>query len=189
MAEEITARFYNVIRLLNRAVPLIALQLSAIPVDNTVILHFARVLDIYDEVQEAAEEAEGEQADAVDRSYWEKRGGKVSLGVLDKIVALINAKTGGAARVTYNKAHVAIGTTGRHFCWVIPRATGHCHVRVKTTSEAREELIKNFAESKLYIRPFMARLITLKLNDKELEENREPLGALFKTCEEQSRIA
>lgn len=187
VAEEITARFYNVIRLLNRAVPLIALQLSAIPVDNAVILHFARVLDIYDEVQEVAEESEGDQAEAVDRSYWEKKGGKISLGVLDKIANLIQAKTNSAPRLTYNRAHVAIGTTGRNFGWVIPRSTGHCHVRVKTTAAAREELVNKFSESKLYVRPFMARLITLKLTDKEVDENREALGELFKTCEEQSR--
>jgi hypothetical protein len=116
VAEEITARFYNVIRLLNRSVPIIALQLSALPVDDAVILHFARVLDIYDEVQEAAEEAEGDQGETVDRSYWEKRGGKASLAVLDKIVASIQSKSHRSARVAYNRISVAIGTTGNNFC-------------------------------------------------------------------------
>jgi RecB family endonuclease NucS len=38
VAEEITARFFNIIRLLNRAVPLIALQLTAIPIGNDEIV-------------------------------------------------------------------------------------------------------------------------------------------------------
>jgi hypothetical protein len=188
VAEEITARFYNVIRLLNRSVPIIALQLSALPVDNTVILHFARVLDIYDEVQEAAEEAEGDQAESVDRSYWEKRGGKAAVTVFDKLVALIQSKAGRAPRIAYNRISVAVGTSGNNFAWIIPRPAGHCHVRVKTaTLEARDEQIHKLAGLGLYLRPFMARQITIKVNDAELESNREALGDLFKACEEQSR--
>ena len=45
VAEEITSRFFNVIRLLNRAVPLVAIQLSAFQINNDVVLQFIRVLD------------------------------------------------------------------------------------------------------------------------------------------------
>jgi hypothetical protein len=69
VAEEITARFFNVIRLLNRAVPLIAVQLNALMVDGAIVLHFTRVLDVYQET-EVEEEGDGEQ---VGRPYWEKR--------------------------------------------------------------------------------------------------------------------
>ncbi len=44
VAEEVTARFFNVIRLLNRAVPIIAIQLSAFQIGDEVVLHFTRVL-------------------------------------------------------------------------------------------------------------------------------------------------
>jgi hypothetical protein len=70
IAEEITARFFNVIRLLNRAVPLIAIQLTAIPLSkDEIILHGIKVLDIFEEA-EPEEESAGEQ---VDRKYWERR--------------------------------------------------------------------------------------------------------------------
>ena len=39
VAEEITARFFNVIRLLNRAVPIIAIRLSAFRLGDEVVLH------------------------------------------------------------------------------------------------------------------------------------------------------
>src|SRR5215469_6263359 len=47
VAEQITSRFFNVLRLLNRAVPLIAIKLGAFPVgDNNIVLHPVRVLDV-----------------------------------------------------------------------------------------------------------------------------------------------
>ena len=55
VAEEITSRFFNVIRLLNRAVPIIALQLNAFRFGDSIVLHLTKVLDVY----EAPEEEEG----------------------------------------------------------------------------------------------------------------------------------
>jgi len=83
VAEEITARFFNVIRLLNRAVPIIAIQLSAFRFDDEVVLQFIRVLDIYDEVGGEPEEEEG--AELVDRAYWEKKSRPESLAVVESI--------------------------------------------------------------------------------------------------------
>src|SRR6266404_4030108 len=48
VAEEITSRFFNVIRLLNRAVPMIALQLNAFRFGDSIVLHFTKVLDVYE---------------------------------------------------------------------------------------------------------------------------------------------
>src|SRR5436190_6515680 len=48
VAEEITNRFFNVIALFNRAIPMIAVQLSAFRVDDGFTIHFTKVLDIYE---------------------------------------------------------------------------------------------------------------------------------------------
>src|SRR5215469_14036930 len=50
VAEQITSRFFNVLRLLNRAVPMIAIQLSAFQMDDGVALHFVKVLDVVEEI-------------------------------------------------------------------------------------------------------------------------------------------
>jgi hypothetical protein len=70
VAEEITARFFNVIRLLNRAVPIIAIQLSAFRFNDEVILQFTKVLDTY---EFGAEPEEDESAELVDRAFWERK--------------------------------------------------------------------------------------------------------------------
>lgn len=184
VAEEITARFFNVIRLLNRAVPLIALQLSAFPIGkDEIIVHAIKVLDIYEE----AEPEEEEGGAQVDRRYWERRASAASLQALDAVVALVNAEVG-QARVTYNKGHVALGTSGRNFCWFHPpREASHCHVRVRTSADSREEQMRAFDDTGLYVRAFQRELITLKLAVRDIETHREQLVALLCACEALSR--
>jgi hypothetical protein len=184
VAEEITARFFNVIRLLNRSVPLIAVQLAAFPLGaNEILLHGIKVLDIYEEAEPEDEEG-GAQ---VDRRYWDKRASAASLQAVDALVAIINAEIV-PARVTYNKGHIAIGTTGRNFCWLHPpREASHCHVRVRTDPDLREEQMRHFEDTGLYVRAFQRELITLKLAVRDIEAHRPVLVDLLRKCEQLSR--
>lgn len=183
VAEEITARFFNVIRLLNRAVPLIAVQLNALTVDGAVVLHFTKVLDVYQESGVEEEVAGGQ----VDRRYWEKRASPGSLAALDRILAFVQKQIG-TPRVTYNKNHIAMGTSGLNFCWLHPpKSAGHCHLRVRARADSREEIMKMFSETGLYVRPFQAELITFKLAVADVEQHEHLLAQAFKICEAQSR--
>src|SRR3989338_5416406 len=93
VAEEITSRFFNVIRLLNRAVPIIALQLSAFELDGGVGLHFIKVLDVHEEA-----EVEGSPPEPTDRRYWEAKSSPESLAVADRVIEMVNS-TGSAPKV------------------------------------------------------------------------------------------
>jgi hypothetical protein len=184
VAEEITARYFNVIRLLNRAVPLIAIQLTAIPLSkDEIILHGIKVLDIFEEA-EPEDEVGGEP---VDRKYWERRASPAALAALDAIIALVNADIA-PAHVTYNKNHIALGTSGRNFCWLHPpKEASHCHLRVKTDPEKREEEMKAFEETSLYVRAFQRAQITLKLSVKDIQAHRALVLDLFRKCEKYSK--
>src|SRR5205807_8546895 len=48
VAEHITARFFNVLRLLNRAVPMIAVQLCAFLLVNGVVLHSVTIFVVFE---------------------------------------------------------------------------------------------------------------------------------------------
>ena len=72
VAEQITSRFFNVLRLLNRAVPMFAVQLSAFRLDDGgIVLHPVTVLDVIEEITEGTVVDQPEQ---VDRAFWEKKG-------------------------------------------------------------------------------------------------------------------
>lgn len=186
VAEEITARYFNVIRLLNRAVPLIALQLTAFPLaPNEVAIHAIKVLDIYEEA-ESEDEAAGQSAD---RRYWEGRASEGALEAMDRLISLVGSHLG-APRVTYNKNHVAMGTTGRNFCWFHPpKASSHCHVRVRVDPDAREERIRLLEETGLYVRPFQRELVTLKLATRDIEAHQALLLDLLRHCAAAAQVA
>lgn len=89
IAEDITSRFFNVISLMNRSIPIIAIQLNALKVANSIVLNFTKVLDIYEQPEDE-EDLGG--AETVDRSYWEHRSSKKSMAMMDELIKLISEK-------------------------------------------------------------------------------------------------
>lgn len=179
VAEDITSRFFNVIRLLNRAVPVIALQLSAFELDGSVALHFVKVLDVYEEVEPADERP----ADGSTRGDWEKRSSPESLAVMDKVIELIT-KAGLQPRVTYNKFHVALGTTGYNFLWLYPRKeASYCPMNLRNEPTERDQVIARFREAGLDAAPRSAAEIRLRLTRKECEEHSALLTEVLQSVE------
>ncbi|MCL2681929.1 MAG: hypothetical protein FWE63_00420 [Bacteroidales bacterium] len=127
VAEEVTNRFFNVIALMNRSIPIIAIQLNAIKIDNKILLNFTKVLDIY----EAPEDEENLGGEEVGRAYWEKKSNPKSIAIMDEMIKIAQSRYPDA-RVTYNKHHVALGTSRRNFMWFHPRKTpNNCHFEIK----------------------------------------------------------
>lgn len=131
IAEEITNRFFNVIALMNRSIPIIAIQLNAIKIEEKILLNFTTVLDIY-EIPEDEEKLGG---DEVGRPYWEKRASSKSLAIMDEMIKIIQNFYSNS-RLTYNKYHIAMGTSKRNFLWFHPRKSlNTCHVEIKVDKE------------------------------------------------------
>jgi hypothetical protein len=183
VAEHITSRFFNVLRLLNRAVPMIAVQLSAFPVDGGVVLHPVTVLDV-------VEEANSDVVDDVekaDRTYWEKKSNPAFLSVVDKIVSLFRTG-GGEPRVTYNRNHIALGTVGYNFCWFNPRkSVGNCHIEFRVTDETRDSVLSQLQEGGIDASPRSTDSVTFTIAAKLLDEHFDLIGEALKVAEEQSR--
>lgn len=142
VAEEITNRFFNVISLLNRTIPIIAIQLTAIKVDNKIVLNFTRVLDIYEE----PEEEETEASEETDRSYWEAKATNKSLAVFDQVIKTLDT-IGFKPRITYNRGHIALGNSRRNFAWFHPRRKEtYCHIDIRV-GEENVDKIKELLDS------------------------------------------
>lgn len=103
-AEDITSRFLNVISLFNGFIPLIALQLRAIEVDNQIGLIFTKVLD---ELPLGLEE-EDEVQEATDRNFWEeKRGTKATVKLVDDMLVLVH-EIAPDYELKYNKFYIGL---------------------------------------------------------------------------------
>ena len=146
VAEDITNRFFNVISLMNRSIPIIAVQLNALKVEDKLILNFTKILDTY----ESPEDEEKLGGEETTRPYWEKKSDKKSMDIMDNVRSIADGLYPNA-RWTYNKHHVAWGTTRRNIMWFRPRKrAGYCHFEIKVGSgnvERTQELLENIGIS------------------------------------------
>jgi len=182
VAEDITNRFFNVINLLNHAIPIIALQLAAFEIEGSVMLHFTRVLD----VTESGDEDE-EATEQTDRAYWEKRANPKSLQISDALVKLVPTESGGP-RITYNKSHIAIGTPRRNFMWLHPRQKRpHCSVHLRLSEDERDAAVQRLDELGVTATLRRKSNIGLRLSEKDVEDVRAELGDLIRRAEDLSR--
>lgn len=86
VAEEITARFFNVISLFNRFIPIVALQACAYRMsDDKVALVFTKVLD-----HRALETPDEAATTPANRPFWEDKASTVSLQFVDKLLRVLN---------------------------------------------------------------------------------------------------
>lgn len=181
VAEEITARFFNVIRLLNRAVPIIAIQLSAFRLGDEVVLQFTRVLDTY---EFSAEPEEEEIAEQVDIAYWQKKASPETLGMVEAIRALVPT-TKGDTRMTYNKYHIALGTSGYNFAWFYPRKKiANSHVNIKVGIDNRPELLKKLEDAGIEAENHRRDQIRLHVGTKDIQEHTSLIVEVLTIAEE-----
>ncbi len=184
VAEQITSRFFNILRLLNRAVPMIAIQLSAFRIDNVIVLHPVTVLDVVEEI--ADDGVDGEQAD---RAYWEKKSDPASLALIDKIVSSLRTDTI-QPKLNYNRhSSIALATTGYYFCWFGPRKlAGYCHVEFRVGSGTRESILSSLQEGGIDASPRRTDNVSFSITTKGLEEHSTIILDALRRAEEASRV-
>jgi hypothetical protein len=181
VAENITSRFFNVLRLLNRAVPMIAIQLNAFRLNATeVVLHAVTVLNV---VEEIADDVDVDPAERADRPFWEKKASPDFLATIDRVVSLL--REGGLdPRLTYNRYHVAMGTTGYNFCWFHPRKLGNCHVECRFDSETRDAVLAELQGAGIDASPRRTEYVGLEISSKTLDAHATALIDALKRAEE-----
>ena len=104
VAEDITSRFLNVISLFNGFIPIIAIQMKALRAGNKVGLVFTKVLD---QMTLGYVDEDEEVQEPTDRSYWENRGTKKTLSLVDKLYEI--AKTHDPdLELKYNKFYIGL---------------------------------------------------------------------------------
>lgn len=86
IAEDITSRFLNVVSLFNGFIPLIAIQMNAVKVNDAIGLTFTKVID---ELALGLADEDEEVTEIADREYWLDRGSNKTVELADKIVKIV----------------------------------------------------------------------------------------------------
>jgi len=106
------------------------------------------------------------------------------LGVVDAVRAL-TPTTNGEPRITYNRYHVALGTSGYNFCWFHPRkATPYCHLHVKVGAEKRQDFIDRLESAGVEASNHSRSGIVVHLRSKDIQEHRELITEIIRSAEE-----
>lgn len=143
VAEDITSRFLNVISLFNGFIPIVAIQMMALAHEASISLVFTKVLD----QMTLGPVGEDEDAEVVDRSYWEKRASEPIMAMVDKVHEIIREVAPGY-ELKYNKFHIGLAKDGRtnNFAVLRPRKSS---LRLEIRMNKIEELENKIEDSGL----------------------------------------
>jgi predicted transport protein len=115
IAEDITSRFLNVVSLFNGTMPLIAIQMQALKVGDSVILVFTTVMD--ERSRGYIDEDEEAEAAPADRAYWEKKGSKETLALADELLIVLR-EFDPRLELKFNKAYIGLSKDGQSYNFV-----------------------------------------------------------------------
>ena len=158
VAEEITSRFLNVISLFNGTIPLMAIQMNAVQLGDTVSLAFTTVLDqvflgLVDEDEETQEPA--------DRAYWENRGSKATVTMADELLALVQ-EFNPRLQLNYTKSYIGLAIDGRpnNFLLFFPKKD---HIRIQPRMSKSAELEEAAETAGVDVMDYNARYARLRI--------------------------
>ena len=141
VAEDITSRFLNVISLFNGMIPLMAIKMDALQVDNDRVgLVFTKIISpmsfgLIDEDEETQE--------TTDRAYWENKGSHETVAMADELLALAKQHCDDSLNLKYNKYYIGLERNGRayNFFYVRPqKKLIHFQPKIENSSETTEKL-------------------------------------------------
>lgn len=108
VAEDITSRFLNVISLFNGHIPLVAVQMTAIKMNEGVGLTFTKIVD---ELALGLVDDDEESSLTADRDYWLQRASKKTLELTDELLNIIH-DFAPAYQLKYNKFYIGLAKDG-----------------------------------------------------------------------------
>jgi len=183
IAEDITSRFLNVISLFNGYIPIIAIQVKALKVGDTISLFFTKVLD---EVKFELLE-EDIEAEPVDVKYWESRATKEMLKLTDSFFKAFSDSTS-EYQLKYNKHYIGLGknNVANNFISFLPRKkVVILHIKLEKTEDVDEIVNNSDIDTLSYDKQW--KQYRLRLNEKDLENNIEILTDLVRRAKSDYR--
>ena len=183
VAEEITARFLNVISLFNGTIPLMAIQMSAVQLADTVSLLFTTVLD---EARFGLVDEDEEVQEVTDRAYWEARGSKATVAMADEVLKLV-AEFAPGLELKYNKFYIGLATNGQPNNFVQFRAQKNA-LRVEIRLPQSQEIEATIEASGLDVMDYDKRWgrYRLRLGKGEVAKFSEVLSKLCRQAYQES---
>lgn len=176
VAEEITARFFNVISLLNGQIPLVAIQMSLIKVGEAHTLVFTKVLDHV----VLATDADDTPAPPSDRAYWLNKASGPSVELAEALLELAKGVSPGV-QANYTKQYIGLAVDGvaRNFAIASPRKKGYIIAELKLPND--EALLDDIAAEGFEVMTYDAQfgILRIRLREEDLQVRHDQLVELL----------
>jgi hypothetical protein len=178
VAEDITSRFLNVISLFNSSVPIIALQMNALQVDDKIVLDFAKVLD---EISLGEDDEDDGMEETTDRPYWEQRSSPESMNMVDECLKIVQEVCPGCD-LKYNKYYIGLTLRNRTNNFVVFRPKKN-FLRIEAKISAKESWAERIeATGMVLMQGTYSKRLRFTSKAAELETHRNLLKELFAEC-------
>ena len=176
IAENVTSRFLNVLRLFNGVVPLIVLQLNAIEMADGIALHFTRVID---EMQRGLVDDDESAYEPATFQDWEKIGTPKTVQLAQDLLAICK-QIEPSLELKPNKHYIGLQRQGVAFNFATfrPQKVG---IKVSLKMPRTEEIDARLDESGLELLEY-ARwgAYRIKLGQDDIVKHASLLSELFK---------
>lgn len=178
VAEDITARFLNVISLFSGSIPIIAIQLSALKIEDKLVLNFVKVLDSRKLRKDDSTEI---KAKDTDRQYWVSAASAATVELVDRFLEIINQVAGKPRQLTYNRYFIGLndGLRPGNFITFRPKKS-ILNIGFRSLSQT-EPWEKRLKDSGLEF-DVKDEILRIKLTPKDFDENKELLTEIIQQC-------
>jgi len=116
VAETITRRYFNVIQLLSHAVPIIAIQVNIVEADGKRLLHFAKILDTYEEPEDEG----GTGGRDYNEEFWRQKS-TWTLDAAKALLEVVRTPLPGAS-LNFVKNYIGVEVNGNNYLWLHKRS-------------------------------------------------------------------
>lgn len=179
VAEDVTTRYLNVLALFSGSIPLIAIQLEAMKIDDKIILSFVKVLDQTDlRVDDEEEQASKQPAD---RAYWESKASPETVSMADDILKVINEASSRAYELNYNRQFIGLTDGGRSRNVIVHRPRKK-HMRLTVRVRDGDRWLDRLEEAGVEAKIRKGNHLILTFPRSSLEANRELIDEIIKTA-------
>lgn len=184
VAEDISARFLNVISLFNGTIPLVAIQMQAFKLDGKLALIFTTVLD---EMTRGLVDEDEEVWEPADREYWANRATQETVAIADNVLELIKKYDPGL-ELKYNKFYIGLAKNGRPNNFVVFRPQKR-HLNLEVGLPQTDETEKLLGDAGVDLLPYDQKWekYRIRLTAKEVDRNRDLIDQLVHQAHERSR--
>lgn len=140
IAESFDRRYFNVIQILSQNIPMIAIQADLIQVDGELILHFSKILDVYVEPEDEAQELVASENTWQEKAQWTLKAAKKLLSIISRKSKNLN--------LNFTQSYISIMINGRNAYLLDKRTEPNSLLWFNVKDEERQQAISKLLEEK-----------------------------------------